>query len=173
MPERKQRSKQKEAAKRRKARTRAEARRRASRQREKRKQTQEATSAPREPVRAEDVRLEKGKGTRTRGGGEGGFYWHIHVGEERVGHIYINMIDEQPFGRHASIQIFLNKNQRGRQIGRVAYRIACEASGLTEVYAHMRKSNLASKRAAEAAGFVVVENETIPQLAMVWQRLQS
>lgn len=160
-----------EATRRREARKRAATRRRAAEQREKRKRVAKAIpTSPLPTVKAEDVRLEKGKGTKLRGSGPGGSYWHILVGEERVGRIYINIIDQQPFGTHPSIQIFLNKDQRGRNIGRVAYRLACEASGCDKVFAHMRKSNIASKRAAEEAGFSVVEHDSVPQLAMVWVR---
>jgi hypothetical protein len=34
----------------------------------------------------------------------------------------------------------------------------------------MRKSNIASRRAAEEAGFEVIEDKRNPQLSMVWQR---
>jgi Acetyltransferase (GNAT) family len=164
-------ARRREAAQRREARKRATTRRQAAKQREKRKRVAKAILTSALPaVTAKDVRLEKGKGTKLRGGGPKGSYWHIFIGEERAGHIYVNIIDQHPFGTHPSIQIFLNKDQRGRHIGRVAYRLACEASGCNEVYAHMRKSNIASRKAAEEAGFSVVEDDSIPQLAMVWRR---
>jgi len=165
------RKKKDAALRRRTARNRAATRRREAEKREKRKRAAKTLpTMPLQAVRAEEVRLERGKGTKSRGGDRGGSYWHIFVFEERVGHVYVNVIDEQPFGTHPSIQIFLNKDQQGRRIGRVAYRLACEASGYDEVFAHMRKSNVASRRAAEEAGFSVVEHESIPQLAMVWRR---
>jgi RimJ/RimL family protein N-acetyltransferase len=71
---------------------------------------------------------------------------------------------------HASIQIHVNQAQRGRGIGRIAYREACEQSGHDRIIAHMRKSNVASQRAAAAAGFEVVEDPAIAQLAMAWRR---
>lgn len=43
---------------------------------------------------------------------------------------------------------------RGGQIGRIAYQYCCELSRHDVVYAHMRKSNTASRKAAEHAGFV-------------------
>jgi RimJ/RimL family protein N-acetyltransferase len=125
---------------------------------------------PRQPTNPEDIRLVRGKGSKGRGGGEGGAYWHIYIGEQRAGYVYINVINEPPFGQHASLQIHLNARQRGRHIGRVAYRKACEQSEHNEVIAHMRKSNIASRRAAEAAGFQVVEDASILQLAMLWKR---
>jgi RimJ/RimL family protein N-acetyltransferase len=83
------------------------------------------------------------------------------------------MLDEAPFGEHASIQIHINQTHRGRGIGSVAYRLACEQSGNDEVIATMRKSNLASQRAAAQAGFKVIEDMKIPQLAMRWTRSQQ
>lgn len=135
-----------------------------------RKQT---TKAQREPVTPESVHLKQAKGSKNRGGGPGGNYWHIFVGEERAGYVFINVIDELPFGQHASIQISVNAKNRNKHIGRVAYRLACEQSKHDKVVAHMRKSNLASKRAAEEAGFQVVEDENIPQMAMIWRRQLS
>lgn len=126
-----------------------------------------------EVVKSEDIHLVKGTGGPNRGGGPGSSYWHIYVTDKRVGYIYINVIEESPFGEHASIQIHINKDQRGRHIGRVAYKLACEISEHDEVIAHMRKSNTASKRAAEEAGFHVVEDQQIPQLAMIWRRTRK
>lgn len=115
----------------------------------------------------------EGRGSPGRGGGHDGKYWHVHVGEERVGHVYLNVIDAEPVGVHASIQIQLNAASRGRGIGRVAYRLASEQSGHDVVYAHMRKSNVASRRAAEHAGFEVVEDPKVSQLLMRWIRAAS
>lgn len=124
----------------------------------------------REPVDAQDVELVEGKGTLKSGGGPGGRYWHIQVGDKRAGNVFINIIKDQFFGEHPSIQIHINQSERGKQIGRVAYRLACEQSPYDEVYAHMRKSNIASRRAAQEAGFEVIEDKRNPQLSMVWRR---
>jgi hypothetical protein len=64
----------------------------------------------------------------------------------------------------------VNKNLHGRGIGRTAYRMACEQSGHDSVFAHMRKGNLASQRAASLAGFEVVNDPAVAQLAMRWTR---
>jgi RimJ/RimL family protein N-acetyltransferase len=82
--------------------------------------------------------------------------------------VYINVIEEAPFAQHASIQIHINQMHRGRGVGKIAYRLACEQSGHDTVVAHMRKSNVPSQRAAAAAGFVLVDDPTITQLAMRW-----
>lgn len=113
-------------------------------------------SAPKPATRvaAEDVELVRAKGGKDRGGGPGGEAWVIEVAGKRAGTVFVNLIDEAPLGRHASVQIFLNKPSQGRGIGRVGYRLACERSAYNEIYAHMRKSNVASRRAAEEAGFI-------------------
>jgi hypothetical protein len=121
-------------------------------------------------VAPEIVQLRRSKGTPGRGGGPGGEAWKIEADGERAGVVFINYIDEPPIGQHASIQIFLNKTNQGRGIGRIGYRKACEASVYDTVYAHMRKSNLASRRAAEAAGFREVTSTGSPQLIMVRSR---
>jgi RimJ/RimL family protein N-acetyltransferase len=124
----------------------------------------------RDRVEPSDVRLEEGRGSAGRGSGPGGHYWHIYANDKRAGNVYINLIDEDPVGEHASIQIQINKADQGRGIGSVAYRLASEQSQHDVVYAHMRKSNVASRKAAEAAGYEVVEDERVRQLLMRWRR---
>ena len=130
-----------------------------------------APSPPqRDPVTEADIHLVPIKGAADRGGGPGGEAWRIDVNGKRAGVIFINQIDEPPVGRHASIQIYLNKPSQGRHIGRVAYRKAAEASEYDVIYAHMRKSNVASRRAAEEAGFLEDDCPGHPQLLMVRRR---
>ena len=125
---------------------------------------------PSERVADSDVRLERVKGTPGKGGGVGGEAWDIIAGNEKVGDIYINQIDEAPVGKHASIQIYLNRTAQGRGIGRVAYRLASEESSNDVIYAHMRKINVASRRAAEEAGYVDAALPGTAQLIMKWTR---
>jgi hypothetical protein len=140
--------------------------------------TQRRTPTPPASVRSgirpavdpKDVRLERGTGGAGRGGGPGGGFWHIYVSDTRAGSVYINMIDEPPIGKHASIQIRVNQTWQGRGVGRVAYRLASEASDHNTVYAHMRKSNLASRASATHAGYLPIEDESVRQLIMVWKR---
>lgn len=120
-----------------------------------------------EQIEPQDVHLVSSPGTPGKGDGPGGEKWRIEVRNLRAGEVFINLIDEPPLGRHASIQIFLNVKSQGRGIGRVAYRKACEASQHKVVYAHMRKSNVASRRAAEEAGFVDATPSGFSQLIMV------
>jgi hypothetical protein len=122
------------------------------------------------PVDETDVELIRTKGTPGRGGGPGGEAWRIYVHSKRAGVVFINYINEPPLGPHASIQIFLNVASQGRHIGRFGYLLACRQSKYDTIYAHMRKSNVASRRAAEAAGFINVTASGTPQLIMGWQR---
>ena len=125
---------------------------------------------PLEPISAGQVVLVRTKGTKDRGGGPGGEAWRIEVAGERAGVVFINRIDEPPVGPHASIQIYLNKPSQGRGIGRIGYRLACEASTYDVVYAHMSKANIASRRAAEEAGFREDLRPGYTQRLMVWHR---
>lgn len=124
----------------------------------------------REPVLASKVELVPAKGTKGRGGGPHGEAWHVKADGASAGVVFTNWVDEPPVGPHASIQIFINKASQRRGIGRVAYRMACEASRHGVIYASMRKSNLASRRAAQEAGFVEVRYPDHHQLLMVWRR---
>ena len=137
------------------------------------------TPKPRMPKRAEHSRrvdpsavvLVETKGSPGKGGDEGGRAWTIMADGARAGTTFINLIDAPPLGPHASIQIYLNQSNQGRGIGRVAYRKAAELSGLDEVYAHMRKINVGSRRAAEEAGFVDATPAGFRQLIMRWRRV--
>ena len=125
---------------------------------------------PSERVAPDDVTIERVKGTPGKGGEAGGEAWHILDKGTKVGDVYINLIDEPPVGRHASIQIFLNQTAQGRGIGRIGYRLASEASQYDEIYAHMRKANIASRRAAEEAGYVDASPKGFTQLIMKRER---
>lgn len=129
-----------------------------------------APTKPLEAVYPADVRLEAGKGSAGRGGGAGENYWHIFLDQTRVGYVYISLVDEEPFGKHASIQIHINQKHRARGIGSVAYGLACKESDHDEIYAKMRKANIGSQRAATRAGFEVLDDAEISQLAMRWVR---
>lgn len=114
------------------------------------------------------VVLKPGNGPEGKGGGPSGEYWIVEFDGRRAGEVFVNLIDEPPLGRHASLQIFLNVDCQGKGIGRAAYRQAAEASQHRPLYLHMRKSNHASRLAAEAAGFKDVTTPDVPQLIMRW-----
>lgn len=116
------------------------------------------------------VELVQRPGPKSKGDGPDGEYWDVMVEGQRAGEVFVNVIDEQPLGRHASMQIFLNQADQGKGIGRAAYRKAAESSQHDPLYLHMRKSNLASKLAAEAAGFVDASPTGITQLILKRER---
>jgi len=104
-------------------------------------------------IEADRIELASKPGPKNKGDGLGGEYWDVLVDGARAGEVFVNVIDEPPLGLHASMQIFLNQADQGKGVGRIAYRKAADASRHDTLYLHMRKSNLASKLAAEAAGF--------------------
>ncbi|WFR98058.1 GNAT family N-acetyltransferase [Rhizobium tumorigenes] len=124
-------------------------------------------------ISEDEVELVRAKGTKGRGGGADGEAWLIQLGGKRAGQVFINLIDESPIGKHASIQIYLNITSQGRGIGSLCYRWACERSKYVVIYAHMQKSNIASARAAEKAGFIDETSAQERQKLMVWRRSSS
>lgn len=119
-----------------------------------------------------DVHLVRGKITKRKTKSPpDNYFWSIFYHQERAGKVSIDLIDEPLLGRHASIQIFLNKKSQGMHIGRIAYAKACNLSHYDVVYASMRKNNLASFRSAQAAGFKEVKNPAFAQCVMKWVRL--
>lgn len=113
------------------------------------------------------VILKRGKGSNNAGGMSGGLFWHIYHQNERAGKIYINYDSclEKP-----EIQIFLNQKNQGQGIGRIAYKRACEESNYANIYATMRKNNIASIKAALAAGFIRIPTES-NQVHMLWSKI--
>jgi len=116
------------------------------------------------------VKLVQKPGRKNKGNGPGGEYWEVAVDGKRAGEVFINVIDELPVGKHASLQIFLNQVDQGRGIGRIAYRMAAESSRHGIIHLHMRKANVASRLAAEAAGFVDVSPPGFTQLILRRER---
>jgi RimJ/RimL family protein N-acetyltransferase len=117
-----------------------------------------------------DVELIRGKIAKSKKNPPDNYFWHIFYHHERAGKVSIDLIDEPPLGRHASIQIFLNKKSQGMHIGRIAYAKACNMSHYDFVYASMRNNNVPSFRAAQAAGFKELKNPAFSQVLLRWAR---
>ncbi|MNM31875.1 hypothetical protein D3C81_424600 [compost metagenome] len=122
------------------------------------------------PVPFEKLEFVRAPGSRERGGGPGGEAWIISAEGKRAGLAYINLVEDAARGRHASFHVFLNRPSQGRQIGRAAYQHCCLNSQYDVIYAHMRKSNVASRKAAEHAGFAEATVAGDTQLVLVWHR---
>ena len=118
-------------------------------------------------VKEEDVILKRGKGSPKSGGMPNGFFWHIYHKEERAGKVYINYDKNN---KYAEIQIFINQKSQGKGIGCVAYKKACELSQYEVVYATIKKSNIASLKAAFAAGFRIIPSKS-NQIQMMWSNI--
>ena len=99
-------------------------------------------------------------------------YWNVYLKKSKIGKVSIKTTRNELFNEHASIQIAINKRFQGKHIGRWVIRQACEQSSYNEVYAYMRKSNIASQKAAFAAGFffLPLRNPKFKQLVMKWLR---
>jgi RimJ/RimL family protein N-acetyltransferase len=121
-------------------------------------------------AKEEDIELVRAKLTKRRTETPDNYYWKIFYQSHSAGKVSINLINEPLLGVHASIQIFLNQNFQGKGIGRLAYQKACELSHYNTVYATMRKNNVASFKAAQAAGFREVLDKTFKQCLMKWIR---
>ena len=111
-------------------------------------------------VISKEVRLQQGKGQS----------WKVMDDDRTAGRVKINEIDHPQLGRHASLQIALNNKSRGRGIGSSAYRMASEQSQHNTIHLHMRKSNIASRKAAERAGYRSIDVPGERQRVMRWDR---
>lgn len=120
----------------------------------------------------EDVELVRGKLAKNKKNPPDNYFWNIFFRQQRAGKVSIDLIDEPHLGRHASIQIFLNKASQGKHIGRIAYAKACTLSHYDVVYASMRRNNIASYRSAQAAQFREIKNKTYKQCVMRWVRIR-
>lgn len=121
-------------------------------------------------VQEEEVELVRGKLPRNENKLPDNYFWKIYFQSKSAGKVFIDLTDIPPLGRHPAIQIFLNKKAQGRHIGRIAYRKACQLSHYDIVYATMRRSNIASFKAATAAGFRELKNRDFKQCVMKWVR---
>lgn len=88
-------------------------------------------------------------------------YWKVYGDGKLAGKAYID-------AKNSSVSVFLNKPSQGKGIGRIAFRQACELSGLPVVYAYIAKKNIASIKATTAAGFKRITPEA-RQVVMVWR----
>lgn len=121
-------------------------------------------------ARNEDVELMRGKLPRNQKELPESYFWKILFQKKSAGKVFIEPTDIDPLGRQPAIQIFLNKKAQGKHIGRIAYERACRLSHYDVVYATMRRNNIASYKAACAAGFREIKNSAFKQSVMKWVR---
>ncbi|SRR5258708_1045939 len=121
-------------------------------------------------VQERDINLVEGKSKKKSGGDVERQYWHIYCGDQRVGRVFIDWIATESREGDAAITVEINSKFRGRGVGTIVFRRACELSRYDEVFADIRKSNIASRIAAERAGFEELENKKGSGIKMVWHR---
>lgn len=97
-------------------------------------------------------------------------YWHVLFQGKTAGHAFIDIVVHENGEMDPSITVELNRASRGRGIGTLAFRLACEASNLKRVYASIRKTNLASRIAVERAGFQFLSKDSSGSLTYEWVR---
>jgi RimJ/RimL family protein N-acetyltransferase len=119
-------------------------------------------------VASDEVELLQGRTTKVPGGRR--LYWRVLYLGQSAGRVSINCLEGSE-GVDASIDVQLNRQSRGRGIGTIVFRRACELSGLNDVVASIRKGNIASQIAAERAGFVPLEEQRSGELLMIWRRI--
>jgi hypothetical protein len=101
------------------------------------------------------------------------FFWYIFWNATRAGKVYICSARrgtgvEEPF-----ITVILNLPMQGRGIGAIAFTEACRLSGLSTIYAVVRKSHRASQKALKAAGFLHFANNASGEDVLRWTASHS
>jgi RimJ/RimL family protein N-acetyltransferase len=97
-------------------------------------------------------------------------YWHIRVDASEVGHAYVDIIPAEGRDQRASVTVLLNAKSRGLGIGTIAFRRAAELSGCDKVYAIIAKLNVASRVAAQRAGYQPIPDQPSGQLTLIWEK---
>lgn len=96
-------------------------------------------------------------------------YWHVFHLNSRVGRARLTEVTVGP-DEGASITVEINQSARGRGIGSLAFRLACEHSSYDVVWGIARKSNLASHGAMRRAGFEQVQDTDAGEACFEWRR---
>lgn len=95
-------------------------------------------------------------------------FWHLFVGDRRVGKAYMNIYTDHRSG--AFVTVMINKDAQGRGIGTEAFKRACDHSGFDVVYAEVRRNNKASQLALRRAGFTEFSRNASGEDILVWRR---
>lgn len=97
-------------------------------------------------------------------------FWHVFVGTGKAGRAWLSKPSAKMESGTAFITVEISEKWRGRGVGSLAFRLASEHSGLDVVKAEARKSNLASHRAMETAGFVRISDTAIGEAQFEWRK---
>jgi len=96
--------------------------------------------------------------------------WRIQVDGKACGFVKFHPKIDQVFKSYVSVDFQVPKPQQGKHIGRIALQQAIESSAYSIFVAHLRKSNIGSKKALDAVGFQECENPDSKQLTMIFRK---
>lgn len=108
------------------------------------------------------------KTNRRRNADNPSHFWHLFVGDRRVGKAYMSIYTDHRNG--AFVTVMINKNAQGRGIGTEVFKRVCEESGFDVVYAEVRRNNKPSQRALRRAGFTEFARNASGEDILVWRR---
>ena len=97
--------------------------------------------------------------------------WKIKLDGEPCGSIKFEPKVDKTFGKHVTFYFKVPKPKRGRHVGRFALAKAIDASKYNLFVGHLRKSNIASKKALSSVGFKEFKNPKGNQLCMVFRKV--
>lgn len=96
--------------------------------------------------------------------------WKVLLDDEACGFVKFHPKVDEIFKKHVTVDFAIPKAKRGMHIGRFALRKAIIASIHQLFVAHLRKSNLPSKKALEAVGFEEAKDDS-KQLCMIYRKV--
>lgn len=97
--------------------------------------------------------------------------WRIEYEGKTCGKIKFIPKSDHFFKKHVTVDFQIQSSLRGKHIGRIALNKAISSSTHSLFVAHLRKSNLPSKKALEAAGFQEIKHPESKQLCMYLKKL--
>ncbi|WP_194847133.1 hypothetical protein [Candidatus Neptunochlamydia vexilliferae] len=96
--------------------------------------------------------------------------WKILYDGKSAGYVKFYFKEDDVFQKHVTIDFKVPIPLRGRHIGRIALAKAIDKSTYTIFVAHLRGSNVASKRSLESIGFVLFDYPGSRQLCLLYKK---
>lgn len=97
--------------------------------------------------------------------------WKTKYNGIPCGYVKFKPYDNEIFKKHATVDIHITKTLRGRHIGRIALKLAIEASKHHLFVAYLAKSNIACERLLTSTGFTPAKIYTGKQLCMLFKKI--
>ena len=96
--------------------------------------------------------------------------WHVFHEGKRAGRVAIVCHEKAGLPPGPTIDVQLNKNSQGRGLGTVVFRRAAELSKRPKILAVIARKNIASRLAAERAGYSQITDGANKDLVLVWRQ---